>query len=78
MGENNLINDRTLRQMRKEQEQAPQGVDEVEEEINRAEEEASQQPPTFSQPSMNDMMAIFQRMELNQQSLDNRFDSFEQ
>ncbi|MED6117389.1 hypothetical protein PIB30_109602 [Stylosanthes scabra] len=49
MGENNLINDRTLRQMRREQEQAPQGVDEVEEEINRAEEEASQQPPTFSQ-----------------------------
>ncbi|MED6205721.1 hypothetical protein PIB30_020339 [Stylosanthes scabra] len=86
MGENNLINDRTLlRQMRREQEQAPQGVDEVEEEINRMEHEEQQQPPLFEaqagsseQPSMRDMMEILQRMELNQQSLDNRFDSFEQ
>ncbi|MED6201991.1 hypothetical protein PIB30_100859 [Stylosanthes scabra] len=85
IGEANLINERTLKQMRRQLEQPAQGVDEVEEEIDRMEQDEQQQAPHFEaqsgsseQPSMRDMMEILQRMELNQHSLDNRFDGFEQ
>ncbi|MED6190080.1 hypothetical protein PIB30_102271 [Stylosanthes scabra] len=49
MGEGNLINERTLRQMRRQQEQIPQGVDEVEEEVDRVVQEEQEPPQAHEQ-----------------------------
>ncbi|MED6166595.1 hypothetical protein PIB30_110859, partial [Stylosanthes scabra] len=73
----------TIKQMRRQIEQQPQGVDEVDEEENRLEEQANQmgqeeegQPGPSStsqeQPSMRDIMQAIQTMEINMnQRMDN-------
>ncbi|MED6225382.1 hypothetical protein PIB30_093079 [Stylosanthes scabra] len=67
MGENNLINDRTLRQMRREQEQAPQGVDEVEEEIDRMQQEEQDQQQPQEQVTMDALVREMRSMNQNMQ-----------
>ncbi|MED6130081.1 hypothetical protein PIB30_114533, partial [Stylosanthes scabra] len=67
----------TIKQMRRQLEQQPQGVDEVEEELDRMEQEdqgqdqpqappqAGPSEPPSDQPSLRDIMQAIQNMELN-------------
>ncbi|MED6117629.1 hypothetical protein PIB30_111663, partial [Stylosanthes scabra] len=84
------IDTTTIKQMRRQIEQQPQGVDEVDEEENRLEEQANQmgqeeegQPSPSSssqeQPSMRDIMQAIQTMEINMnQRMDNYQASIDQ
>ncbi|MED6213822.1 hypothetical protein PIB30_097137 [Stylosanthes scabra] len=65
MGEGNLINDRTLRQMRRQQEQAPQGVDEVEEEVDRMQQEEQDQQQPQEQVTMDALVREMRSMNQN-------------
>ncbi|MED6191081.1 hypothetical protein PIB30_112634, partial [Stylosanthes scabra] len=92
IGSRRCIDATTIKQMRRQIEQQPQGVDEVDEEENRLEEEEQanqmgqeeegQPGPSSSsqeQPSMRDIMQAIQTMEINMnQRMDNYQASIDQ
>ncbi|MED6177043.1 hypothetical protein PIB30_094038 [Stylosanthes scabra] len=69
MNEGNLINERTLKQMRRELQQAPQGVDEIEEEVDRVQQEEQDQshPQNQEQVTMETLIREMRSMNRNMQ-----------
>ncbi|MED6214292.1 hypothetical protein PIB30_101621 [Stylosanthes scabra] len=67
MNEGNMINERTLKQMRRELQQVPQGVDEDEEEVNRVQQEEQNQPLPQDQVTMEALIRETRSMNRNMQ-----------
>ncbi|MED6191320.1 hypothetical protein PIB30_115201, partial [Stylosanthes scabra] len=68
IGEDNCINERTLKKMRRQLEQPGQGVDEVEEEVDRMEQEDQGHQPPQAQPTMFDLIQEMRSMNENLQA----------
>ncbi|MED6154628.1 hypothetical protein PIB30_114440, partial [Stylosanthes scabra] len=62
IGEDNCINERTLKKMRRQLEQQGQGVDKVEEEVDRMEQEDQGHQPPQAQPTMFDLIQEMRSM----------------
>ncbi|MED6191001.1 hypothetical protein PIB30_111669, partial [Stylosanthes scabra] len=68
IGEDNCINKRTLKKMRRQLEHQGQGVDEVEEEVDRMEQEDQGHQPPQAQPIMFDLVQEMRSMNENLQA----------
>ncbi|MED6111992.1 hypothetical protein PIB30_057470 [Stylosanthes scabra] len=68
IGEDNCINERTLKKMRRQLEQQGQGVDEVEEEVDRMEQEDQGHQQPQAQATMLDLVQEMRRMNENLQA----------
>ncbi|MED6117310.1 hypothetical protein PIB30_108771 [Stylosanthes scabra] len=68
IGEDNCISERTLKKMRRQLEQQGQGVDEVEEEVDRMEQENQGHQQPQAQATMLDLVQEMRRMNENLQA----------